>query len=199
MKRYKLFQLVALLAVLIATAGQVQAAVVSYSINVQVTAAPNAPGASTPWSFTSLPSTFVGTFDADDTAPGPISNLSLSIGGVDIVASHPSVQFNWFDPTTLTLNWAAADPSDTLTGVALGNFFAPGAPPDYAVGIESSGSLPLDPHYNSTQNWVGTFTINPSSPVPEPSTLAVFGIGACAAGIRSARRRRREKQQETTA
>jgi hypothetical protein len=196
--------MVALLAVLIATAGQVQAAVVSYSINVQVTAAPNAPGASTPWSFTSLPSTFVGTFDADDTAPGSISNLSLSIGGVDIVASHTFVQFNLFDPTTLTLTWIATDPTSTITGVGLGALGS-GMPSDYAVGLQAvglqGGSLgPFDPYYNnSTQNWVGTFTINPSSPVPEPSTLAVFGIGACAAGIRSARRRRREKQQETTA
>lgn len=198
MKRYKLSQLVALLAVLIATAGQVQAAVVSYSINVQVTAAPNAPGASTPWSFTSLPSTFVGTFDADDTAPGPISNLSLSIGGVDIVDYHTLVQLNLFDPTTLTLSWVATDPTNNITAVGLGSYY-PGMPSDYAVGLEGTGFLPADPYYGSTQNWVGTFTINPSSPVPEPSTLAVFGIGVCAAGIRSARRRRREKQQETTA
>ena len=197
MERYKFFQLVVLLAVLIATAGQVQAAVVSYSINVQVTAAPNAPGASTPWSFTSLPSTFVGTFDADDTAPGPISNLSLSIGGVDIVDYHTLVQFNLFDPTTLTLGWGASDPGNA-TGVGLGSL-ALGVPSDYAVGLQGGSLGPNDPYYSSTQNWVGTFTINPSSPVPEPSTLAVFGIGACAAGIRSARRRRREKQQETTA
>ncbi|MFN6140634.1 MAG: PEP-CTERM sorting domain-containing protein [Planctomycetota bacterium] len=198
MKRYKLSQLVALLAVLIATAGQVQAAVVSYSINVQVTAAPNAPGASTPWSFTSLPSTFVGTFDADDTAPGPISNLSLSIGGVDIVDYHTLVQLKRCDPTTLTLSWVATDPTNNITAVGLGSYY-PGMPSDYAVGLEGTGFLPADPYYGSTQNWVGTFTINPSSPVPEPSTLAVFGIGVCAAGIRSARRRRREKQQETTA
>jgi hypothetical protein len=35
--------------------------------------------------------------------------------------------------------------------------------------------------------------------VPEPSSLALFGIGACVAGLGSARRRRREKQQEATA
>ena len=35
--------------------------------------------------------------------------------------------------------------------------------------------------------------------VPEPSSLAIFGIGACIAGIGAARRRRREEQQETTA
>ena len=35
--------------------------------------------------------------------------------------------------------------------------------------------------------------------VPEPSSLALFGIGACVAGLGAARRRRREKQQETVA
>lgn len=37
------------------------------------------------------------------------------------------------------------------------------------------------------------------SAVPEPSSLALFGIGACLAGVGTARRRRREKQQEATA
>ncbi|MFN7681135.1 MAG: PEP-CTERM sorting domain-containing protein, partial [Planctomyces sp.] len=35
--------------------------------------------------------------------------------------------------------------------------------------------------------------------VPEPSSLALFGIGACIAGFGAARRLRREKQQEATA
>jgi hypothetical protein len=37
------------------------------------------------------------------------------------------------------------------------------------------------------------------SAVPEPSSLALYGFGACVAGIRAARRRRREKQQDATA
>lgn len=37
------------------------------------------------------------------------------------------------------------------------------------------------------------------SAVPEPSSLALFGIGACVAGIGAARRRRREKHQDATA
>lgn len=35
--------------------------------------------------------------------------------------------------------------------------------------------------------------------VPEPSSLALFGIGACVAGVGAARRRRGEKKQEATA
>jgi len=38
----------------------------------------------------------------------------------------------------------------------------------------------------------GSSTLTYSAAVPEPSTLAIFGIGACVAGIRAARRRRRE-------
>jgi hypothetical protein len=42
---------------------------------------------------------------------------------------------------------------------------------------------------------IDDFTINEFvAAVPEPSSLAVFGIGACAAGLGAARRRRREKQ-----
>lgn len=37
------------------------------------------------------------------------------------------------------------------------------------------------------------------SAVPEPSSLALLGIGACVAGVGAACRRRREKQQEATA
>ncbi len=37
------------------------------------------------------------------------------------------------------------------------------------------------------------------SAVPEPSSLALFGIGACATGFGAARRRRREKQQNVAA
>jgi hypothetical protein len=38
-----------------------------------------------------------------------------------------------------------------------------------------------------------------TSAVPEPGSLAIFGFGACVAGIGAARRRRREKQEEATA
>ena len=42
------------------------------------------------------------------------------------------------------------------------------------------------------------FATNDVSAVPEPSSLALFGIVACVAGLGAARRRRREKQQEPT-
>ncbi len=40
---------------------------------------------------------------------------------------------------------------------------------------------------------------NSVSPVPEPSSLALFGIGACVAGLGAARRLRREKHRQATA
>lgn len=45
----------------------------------------------------------------------------------------------------------------------------------------------------------GAAQANQVSAVPEPSSLAVFGIGACVAAGGSALRRRREKKQEATA
>ncbi|WP_417749589.1 PEP-CTERM sorting domain-containing protein [Rosistilla oblonga] len=51
------------------------------------------------------------------------------------------------------------------------------------------------------RTWSGTIEYAEASvnAVPEPTSLAVFGIGACVAGLGNARRRRREKQQEATA
>ncbi|MFN9237906.1 MAG: PEP-CTERM sorting domain-containing protein [Planctomyces sp.] len=40
--------------------------------------------------------------------------------------------------------------------------------------------------------------ISLSAAVPEPSSLTLFGIGACVAGIGACRRRRRQKQQQAT-
>ncbi|MDF1845201.1 MAG: PEP-CTERM sorting domain-containing protein [Rubripirellula sp.] len=46
---------------------------------------------------------------------------------------------------------------------------------------------------------VGSFTAVPTTAaVPEPSSLALFGIGACVAGLGAARRRRRENRQQAT-
>ena len=41
--------------------------------------------------------------------------------------------------------------------------------------------------------------VNDAAAVPEPTSLALFAIGACVAGLSTARRRRRENQQVATA
>lgn len=57
----------------------------------------------------------------------------------------------------------------------------------FSVGIPDAGSNVI------ASNW--TISIDSSGAVPEPSSLAVFGIGMCVAGVRSARRRRLDPKQ----
>ena len=55
----------------------------------------------------------------------------------------------------------------------------------FAVGIPNAiGTL-------NASDW----TLSSASAVPEPSSLAVFGIGMCVAGVRAARRRRLDQKQ----
>lgn len=71
--------------------------------------------------------------------------------------------------------------------------------------LETSGNLitridittPFANTYNAFDNV--SFGTSQISTVPEPSSIAVFGIGACVAGVGVARRRRREKQVMATA
>jgi len=69
-------------------------------------------------------------------------------------------------------------------------------------GIQASGIATITLTH-SGGDWVlldnFTFSEQSVAAVPEPSSLAIFGICACVAGVGSARRRRREKQQEVTA
>jgi hypothetical protein len=57
----------------------------------------------------------------------------------------------------------------------------------FAVGIPVPASTTV------ASNW--TISIDSSGAVPEPSSLAVFGIGMCVAGVRAARRRRLDQKQ----
>jgi hypothetical protein len=57
----------------------------------------------------------------------------------------------------------------------------------FAVGIPDAASNTV------ASNW--TISFDSSGAVPEPSSLAVFGIGVCVAGVRAARRRRLDQKQ----
>jgi hypothetical protein len=57
----------------------------------------------------------------------------------------------------------------------------------FAVGIPDAASNTV------ASNW--TISFDSSGAVPEPSSLAVFGIGMCVAGVRAARRRRLDPNQ----
>ena len=162
-----------------------EAEIVDYEIRIDVTAAPNTPGTFIPWDTILVPEIFVGTFQADDTTAGPISNLSLVVGGINIGDTFTVANLNTFDPTTDTLRWTQFDPLGQSI-VSLGSFVA-GIPNNYAVGLELGGAGPVDPFFAQTQNWVGTVSISESlSSVPEPSCLCVlFAV------LGSAMRRRR--------
>ena len=171
------------------------AAVIRYDITVGVSAAPNSPGSfsSNPWSFSSVPALFAGTFDADDAAVGPISNFALVIGGLDIATSHPLGAANSFDPSTLTLFLLQLNPNLLESAVAFGPINGSPQPTNYAVAVENTFFSPLDPFYGSTQNWVGTYAVAPSAAVPEPASLTMFGLGAVGLVAGAIRRRRQAK------
>ena len=165
--------------------GTANATLITYDIDVTVASDPNTPGsfASNPWSFGSLPGVFSGTFTADDTVAGLISNLNLIIGGLDIATSHPNVFVNSFDPGSLLLTYGALDTLASESFVGFGNLVGFGSPTNYAVAVQNSLSAPIDPFYSSTQNWVGTLGITPTN-VPEPTTLDLFAVGLAGFGIR---------------
>jgi hypothetical protein len=56
---------------------------------------------------------------------------------------------------------------------------------NFAVGIPNAMGI------LNASDW----TLSSASAVPEPSSLAVFGIGMCVAGVRAARRRRLDQKQ----
>jgi hypothetical protein len=63
-------------------------------------------------------------------------------------------------------------------------------------------SINLNANIFGGQSDVGYAGVDPHvrlSTVPEPTSLAVFGIGACFAGVGATRRRRREKHHQATA
>lgn len=169
--------------------GTANAAVMTYNIDVRVTAAPLAPGSFTEnqWSIPSTPVTYHGTFMADDTNIGAISNLNLTIGGVDIASSHIGLHANSFDPGTLQLNYNVSNwdyPSYIAFGQPMG-FMLP--PANYAVAFDAVAFSPIeDPYYGAAQNWVGTVSITQA--VPEPSTVLLLGIGVLGMAYKSRRK-----------
>jgi hypothetical protein len=161
------------------------AAQISYDIVVTVTSVPNSPGTHAPWTFGGLPAVFHGTFVADDTAVGPISSLALTIGGVDVAATHPLAVVNAFDPGTNLLNYVTLI-GTFQSGVGFGSNAV--APVDYVVAADTSAVGPLDPYYGGAtyQNWVATYAV---TAVPEPGTMWLLAGGAGIFALAARRRR----------
>lgn len=126
---------------------------------------------------------FILRFDFD--APTDFVSLDLipndgfdpgSISAFD--SSGNLIGFDSFDGVSLT----AARHTLSISGSGIKTLLA--------AGDNDGNNLEID---TLTYNLVGV------SPVPEPSSLALFGIGACVAGVGAARRRRLEKLQRDLA
>lgn len=83
-------------------------------------------------------------------------------------------------------------------GSAVGNIAASNS--DLSIFQGAGINYPFGETYEP-RIWNGSihYNVQSVSAVPEPSSLAMFGIVACVAGLGAARRRRCEKQQKATA
>lgn len=134
-----------------------------------------------PYSFPAVPATFVGTFDADNTAAGAVSNFQLVVGGLDIATTYDKTFLcapcGTFDPITRTLQY---DFPGRETDVLFGRFGGPisgrVSPADYAVAIENDITTPPlgDPFLDFVYDWSGTYGIVPTA---EPSTAMLIAAG----------------------
>lgn len=224
MKRFNLSQLVAFAAVLIASAGQVQAAVITtlfasnnygsnggavyFDINVL-----NPAGITIEKLFTNTERSFVlGNMDVY-TRSGTSSGFQESLAGWTLVSSglgnsaginNPSE----FDVTDFSLGVGVTGISIVSSsswrhhytnGNGSNQFYRNS---DLSLTFGSAMNVPFVSREQvfSPRVWNGTIQYSVSSgAVPEPTSLAIFGIGASVAGIGAARRCRREKQHEATA
>lgn len=198
-------------AVLIATAGQVQAAFILSIDN---------------YTADELTFSIAGFFDADTIGDSEgylaLKNDWSNNRGVhtELFSSTPIVTSNTvliggLAPTTFLQNGTSAWMDNIYFHNPLGTENPILAGTTVAGSVTLSGVGAFNPAVTATFELVSGF-VRPFGPgpgddwarleagtlvaaVPEPSSLAVFGIGACVAGLGAALRRRREKQQVATA
>jgi hypothetical protein len=168
MRKFGFCSLLTLLALF--ASGTANAKTETYTIDVTVTGSPYGGEDSyvKQWSFCCTPETYSGWFTADDTIAGPISNLHLIIGGVDL-AKNFSISASYFDPSSLELSLAATDSiygNSTAPNslILFGNFSLPPAPKsttsNYVAAVEPNHEYgTLDAVYGVTQNWFGTLIV----------------------------------------
>lgn len=189
MKRCNLFQLVALLAILIASAGHVQAAVI-YVGQFDVGDGPK---------WTDMPQVLSARETAALLFGGSFTDYAISTNPntVDPLTVNNMAWVDGFGNSSYLFPNTPASEDFKLdvgpVGYSSGDFSAYVFDHDYSnVGDYTPG--------NTTGNNVNyVWRFETVATVPEPSSIAIFGIGAYVAGIGAVRRRRRENQLETTA
>ena len=203
--------------VLVASAGQVYAGFVTYTDKTLFMAAL---ASSSTDNFNDLPlgdqrspiTRIVGSYTYQATASGGFFNIGT---GSDV----------WLSNNTVSINFAISGGGPTAIG---GFFFLSneaGSPTAGTISASINGGLFTQSVFASSATnffgWVSTdgtqissLSVVPSAvyatandlilgqanlvAVPEPTSLALFGIGACVAGVGAARRQRRDKKLAAT-
>ncbi|QDU38259.1 PEP-CTERM motif protein [Maioricimonas rarisocia] len=212
---------VACVAVLVATAGQMEAGIMTFDINQtwsqgngqsDILATSISLGGA--GQFTLDPGFGNQYFDFTFAGTGTFSTINSSIEGYYFLDSYSSIEFigagNFGDNTFTFDDWDTILVNGATAGVWGGTH-------DGYLGFRSdTGNFGWINYSFTRAGGVSTLTLldgayedqagvgilagdTAVSAVPEPSSLALFGIGACVAGLGSARRRRRQEQQEATA
>jgi len=150
--------------------------------------------------------------------PGTFSGFTSSAAGWTLISSglgnsagnnNPS-EFNVTDfilglgVTGIALEsqagvWGHRYTNGTGTGIGGNQFYSNS---DLSLTFGSASNVPFTGTTHNPRVWNGTiqYSVIPElAAVPEPSSLALFGIGASVAAFGAAGRRRREKKQEVPA
>lgn len=211
---------VASVAVLVAMAGQVQAGVITTLFNANNAGSAggavyfdidvlNPNGITIEKIFTNSNATVLGSMDIY-TRSGTSSGFESSPAGWTLVSSgsgtlaglnNPS-EFNvsdfslGFGVTGIAIVASSSWRHDYRNGNGSNQFYSNA---DLSLTLGSATNSAFSAPVFTPRVWNGTIEYSTTTAVPEPSSLALFGIGACIAGFGAARRLRREKQQEATA
>jgi len=176
-------------AVLVATAGHVQAAVLTYVGQFNVGDGPE---------WTTEPQVLSARETAALLFGGSFTDYAISTipNTIDpLTVNHMAWVDGYGDESYMFPNTPASEDFKIdvgPVGYTFGDFSA------YVYDHDYNPVLPYLPGNVSGNNVNYVWRYETVAAVPEPSSIAIFGIGAYVAGIGAARRRRREKQQQVT-